>query len=121
MSYNFSLPGNCGCGSNNQSFYGTNMWNANSNNPGNQYSCGHQQACNGCIDVIKGICVLYTGSNLISLGINQNDDLNTILAKLNTAKSIQDIKNTNILAALNDINDRINVIDSGSHAPYTLL
>lgn len=113
---------NCGCsGNRHQSIYGTNMWNVNGNQPGNQYSCGHQQACNGCIDVIKGICVLYTGPNLTSTGINQNDDMNTILAKLNAIKTIQDTKNANILAALNDINDRINVIDSGTHPPYTLL
>lgn len=113
---------NCGCGGTNQGIYGTNLWNLNGNQPGNQYSCGHQQQCNGCIDVIKGICVLYTGQNLTSTGINQNDNLNLILQKLDALKAIQDTKNTNILTALNDINTRLNALESGTdHTPYTLL
>src|SRR5687767_1209062 len=103
MNYQIYFPNSCSCNSN-QGIYGTNMWNVNGNTPGNQYSCGHQQACNGCIDVVKGICVLYTGSNLVNTGINQNDDLNTVLAKLDALFAIQAAKNTNILAALNDIN-----------------
>jgi hypothetical protein len=121
MNYTIQFPGNCGCNGNNQGIYGTNMWNVNGNQPSNSSSCGHQQACNGCIDITKGVCVLYTGSNLTNTGINQNDDLNTILGKLDAIKAIQDTKNTNILAALNDINDRLNVLEGGSHAPYTLL
>jgi hypothetical protein len=119
----------CGCsGNRNQGIYGTNMWNVNGNTPGNQYTCGHQQACNGCIDIIKDICVLYLGSNLTNTGINQNDTLRTILAKLDALFAIQATKNANILAALNDINDRLNVVETenatpggGSHPPYTLL
>lgn len=107
----------CSC----QGIYGTNMWNVNGNQPGNQYSCGHQQACNGCVDVIKGTCVLYTGSNLTSSGINQNDDFNTCMAKLDAIKAIQDTKNDNILAALNDINDRLVVLEGSPHDPYELL
>jgi hypothetical protein len=127
MNYTIKFPGHCGCNYN-QGMYGTNMWNVNGNQPGNQPGCGHQQACNGCIDVIKGICVLYGGANLTSTGINQNDDLNTVIAKLNAIKAIQDTKNDNILAALNDLNDRMNVVETenstpggGSHPPYTLL
>lgn len=120
MNYNFNLSGNCGCNST-SGMYGTNMWNVNGNTPGNQTSCGHQQACNGCIDVVKGICLLYTGVNKANTGINRNDDFDTVVAKLDAIKAIQDTKNANILAALNDINARINVIDSGTHAPYTLL
>ncbi len=121
MSYSIQFPGNCGC-NNNQSIYGTNMWNVNGNQPSNSTSCNHQQACNGCIDIVKGLCVLYTGTNLTSLGINQNDDLNTIFSKLNALKVIQDTKNTNILAALNDVNTRLNALESGAdHIPYTLL
>ena len=128
MNYTIQFPGNCGCNGNQHGIFGTNMWNVNGNQPGNQPGCGHQQACNGCVDVIKGICVLYTGSNLTSTGINQNDDFNTVVAKLDAIKAIQDTKNTNILAALNDINARLNVVETenstpggGSHAPYTLL
>lgn len=117
---NYVFNPSCGC--NSQGIYGTNMWNINGNQPGNQYSCGHQQACNECIDVIKGICVLYTGSNLTNTGINQNDTLNTILSKLDVLQQTQATKNTNILAALNSINDRLNALESGpDHAPYTLL
>ena len=121
MNFNFNNPG-CGCGANRQSFYGTNMWNVNGNTPGNQQSCGHQQACNGCIDIVKGTCLLYTGANQTSTGINQNDDFNTVVQKLNAIKAIQDTKNANILAALNDINDRINTLAGGTpHPPYTLI
>lgn len=127
MNYNMNYSGHCGC---QQGMYGTNMWNINGNQPGNSTSCTHQQACNGCIDVIKGICVLYTGTNLTSTGINQNDTLNTALAKLDAIKAIQDTKNANILAALNDLNDRVNALElavippipgGGSHPPYTLI
>lgn len=136
---NISFSGHCGCGHShghghhhhhNHGIYGTNMWNVNGNQPGNQPGCGHQQACNGCVDVIKGICVLYTGPNLTSTGINQNDDFNTVVSKLNAIKAIQDTKNTNILTALNDLNSRVNalelavippIVGGGSHPPYTLI
>ena len=118
----------CNCGCHNQGIYGTNMWNVNGNIPINQTSCGHQQACNGCIDIIKDLCILYLGSNLTSTGINQNDTLRQILVKLDTLFSIQATKNTNILAALNSINDRLNVLEldaaipgGGTHSAYTLL
>lgn len=119
--YNNNYPGNCGC-TGKSGIYGTNMWNINGNQPGNQYSCGHQQACNGCIDVVKGTCLLYTGSNLTNTGINQNDDFNTVIAKLDAIKAIQDTKNANILIALNDINDRLNALEIGvDHPPYTII
>lgn len=111
---------NCGCSQ--QGIYGTNMWNVNGNQPGNQPGCGHQQACNGCIDIVKGLCVLYTGTNLTSTGINQNDTLNAILVKLDAIKGIQDLKNNKLLANINDLNDRVNTLEGGTpHAPYTLL
>lgn len=120
--YAIYFPNNCSCHGHNQGIYGTNMWNVNGNNPGNTGSCGHQQACNECLDTIKGICVLYTGSNLVNTGINQNDTLNAILVKLDALFAIQTTKNTNILAALNDINDRLNDLEGGpDHPPYTLL
>lgn len=121
----------CGCNNSNQGIYGTNMWNVNGNQPGNQYSCSQQQACNGCIDVIKGICVLYTGTNLINTGINQNDDLNTIMGKIDAFKAILDtrsttqdstqaITNRTILSILNDINNRLVALEGVAHIPYTL-
>jgi hypothetical protein len=123
MNYSISFPGYCTCAGNyNQGIYGTNMWNVNGNQPGNQTSCIPQSACNECLDIIKGLCVIYTGTNLTNTGINQNDTLNTILQKLDAIKQIQDTKNTNILAALNDINDRLNVLEPGAdHPPYSLL
>ena len=120
MNYAIYFPNNCGC-NHNQGIYGTNMWNVNGNNPGNSTSCGHQQACNDCLDLIKGLCVIYTGSNLTNTGINVNDTLNAILVKLDALFAIQATKNTNILAALNDINDRLNTLEGGSQDPYTLL
>lgn len=74
-----------------------------------------------CKKAIPSLCVKYNGPNLPNIGVNTDDTLNDILNKLDNLKMIQDLKNANILAALNDINARINVIDSGSHAPYTLL
>lgn len=127
MGYTVHFDNHCGC-NHNQGIYGTNMWNVNGNMPGNSTSCGHQQACNDCLDIYKDICIIYTGSNLTSTGINQNDTLRQILVKLDTLFAIQATKNANILAALNDINDRLNVVETengtpggGSHAPYTLL
>lgn len=127
MNYTINIPGTCGCNSN-QGIYGTNMWNVNGNLPGNNPSCSHQQACNGCIDIVKDICVLYQGGNLVNTGINNNDTLRTILAKLDALFAIQATKNTNILAALNDLNTRTNALETaeaipggGSHPPYTLL
>lgn len=122
MNYGIFLPNNCSCNSQNQGIYGTNMWNVNGNNPGNSTGCGHQQACNGCIDTPKGKCVIYTGTNLLNTGINQNDTLDQVLLKIDTVIGIQNQKNANILAALNDINTRINTLAGGTpHAPYTLL
>lgn len=121
MNYNICFPNNCGCNSSNQGIYGTNAWNVNGNYPVNTSSCGHQQTCNECLDFIKGKCVLYTGSNLTNTGINKNDTLDVILPKLDALFAIQATKNANILAALNDINDRLNTLESGTHAPYTLL
>jgi len=121
MNYSIYFPNSCSCNSN-QGIYGTNMWNVNGNQPGNQYSCGHQQACNGCIDIIKDICTLYLGANLVNTGINTNDDLRVIFQKLDAIKAIQDTKNTNLLAAINDLNTRVNTLAGGTpHPPYTLL
>lgn len=122
MTYNISFPGYCGCNKNNQGIYGTNMWNPNSNNPGNSQACGHQQSCNQCLDIVKDVCIYYLGSNLTSTGINTNDNLRVVIQKLDAIKAIQDTKNSNILAALNDINDRLNALEGGpDHPPYTLL
>lgn len=104
-----------------QGSYGTNMWNVNGNNSGNINPCGNQTPCNECIDLIKDKCILYTGINLADTGIDKNDTLAVIIAKLDAIKKTQDLKNTSLLAAINDINDRINAIDSGSHAAYTFL
>lgn len=127
MNYNISFPGHCGC-NRNQGVYGTNMWNPNHMYPNNSQSCGHQQACNDCLDIIKDLCVFYMGSNLTNTGINNNDNLRTVLQKLDALFEIQADKNDNILEALNDINDRVNALETdagipggGVHPPYTLL
>lgn len=121
MNYTIKFPGFCGCSSN-QGIYGTNMWNNAGNQPNNTSTCHPQAACNGCIDIIKGVCVHYTGPDLLNLGVNKNDDLDTILGKLDALKKIQDQKNTNLLAAINDLNARLNVIEPGpDHPPYTML
>lgn len=120
---NCSSCGDTANGSQNdsQGVYATNMWNINGNLPGGSITCDHQQACNECIDIIKGVCMMYTGANLTSLGISQYDDLDTILIKLNAVKVVQDTKNANILIALNDINTRLNIITGNAHSVYNLL
>lgn len=126
LNYSVSFPGDCGCGASGHTsscsqsdtgIYGANTQSTTTTNT----SCGHQQSCQGCVDVYDGKCTRYTGANMVSTGINNNDDLNIIIEKLDAIKSIQDTKNANILAALNDINDRLNILESGDHAPYTLL
>lgn len=130
MNYNISFPGHCGCHNHHHGVYGTNMWNPNYTNPNNSQACGHQQACNGCPDIIRGPCLWYTGTNLTNTGINQNDNFNLIIQKLDALFAIQATKNTNILAALNDLNDRVNALElavippipgGGVHPDYTLL
>lgn len=118
MSNCLGLP--CGGFTNNSSYPYTGNYLGFS--PSISNNCGHQQACNGCLEVIKSECIKYTGSNIVGIGVNQNDTLSEILVKLNTLKSIQDAKNTNLLSAINDINTRINTIAGGTpHAPYTLI
>lgn len=86
--------------------------------------------CSGTIVCKKKVpakCTIYNGVNLDAIGESTNTDLETIIAAINTElndlqanQQAQDIKNAAILVILNDINDRLNVIDSGSHAAYTL-
>lgn len=116
--YTISLSGDCG----GSGMYGTNMWNVNGNQPTNTQSCGHPSPCNGCVDTPKGSCVLYTGANKINTGINKYDTLDTIIGKLDAIKAIHDTKFTNALLAINDLNTRLNALESGTdHAPYSLL
>lgn len=127
--YNAPLGCNTGCQINPNNVCPPNsIYNTNISSPSYQtqttepVSCSHQQDCNGCVDAVKSICVIYTGLNLVSTGINTNDNLEDILVKLDAIKAIQDVKNANILVALNDINDRLNALESGSdHDPYTLI
>jgi hypothetical protein len=117
----------CNC-SYNQGIYSTNQWHTNANSPSYNYACGHQQACNGCLDIIKSGCIIYTGSNLTNTGINQNDTLSAILVKLDALQATQNTINTNLLAAINDLNDRVNALETdagivggGVHVPYTMI
>lgn len=130
LNYSVSFPGSCGCGQSscnscsscNSSYQGVYTANTCNTAPQTTSTCGHQQACNGCVDITKAECIQYTGSNLTSTGINKYDDLNIILQKLDALKAIQDAKNANILAALNNLNTRLNALEPGAdHAPYTLL
>lgn len=110
---------NCGCVTILPGVYSTNMWNVNST--ACPSDCGSTRPCNGCVDIIKGLCVLYTDVNLVNTGINKNDDLNAIIKKLDAIKKTQDDKNAKILEALNDINSRLNALENSTHAPYTLI
>lgn len=124
MSYN----SNCNCqnmpctcyGGYYQSVYGTNMWNINSQNANlPNTNCGHQQECSGCIDIYKGECVLYTDpQDLTNIGVPKNTTLNQALKNINSIQSLQDSVSANIIAALNDINQRIIAITGIPHANY---
>jgi hypothetical protein len=125
MSYTVFYPDNCGCNGSYKGIYGTNIWNPNYMKPNTNNACGHQIACGDCIDDVKSKCVYYTGPNLVNTGINQNDILDLVLQKLDAIKQVQDQKFIKVLANLNDINDRLNALESISgdppHPPYTLL
>lgn len=75
-----------------------------------------------CKRKIFSLCVAYNGPNLTNLGINTNDSLNDILAKLDNIKQAQDLKNQKLLDNINSINTRLNTLAGGTpHDPYTLL
>lgn len=74
-----------------------------------------------CKRKIYSLCVTYGGPNLSNLGINKGDSLDDILQKLDNIKQAQDNKNTKLLANINDINTRLNVLEGGTHVDYTLL
>lgn len=74
-----------------------------------------------CARKLYSLCVSYSGTNLTNTGINTNDTLNDILQKLDNIKQAQDLTNVKLLANINSINDRLNILESGTHIPYTLL
>lgn len=84
-------------------------------------NCGHEQSCSGCIDIVKTECIKYTDVNLVHLGVSKDSNLNEILVRLNTIKGVQDAKNAALLAAINNLNTRLNTLTGGvPFPPYTI-
>lgn len=80
-----------------------------------------------CSKQLPAFCTFYNGPVLTDIGLGTNVNVELILTTIsiaigtiNAALEAQSEINQNILDALNDINDRINVIDSGSHDPYEI-
>lgn len=80
-----------------------------------------------CKTRAKAICTYYAGPSLTGLGLTTNVNIELILTTislaiqtLNNAITSQGIKNVNILAALNDLNTRVNTANSTSNPPYTI-
>ena len=46
-----------------------------------------------CSELVDSRCVIYTGTDLTSIGVLQNDRLETILQKINTAISLLQVTN----------------------------
>lgn len=84
-----------------------------------------------CKKVIPAKCTFYKGSNLSDLGLTTDVNVQAVLYAINVVvgeikasillnKNSQQDTNANILAALNDINSRLNVLEGGSHPAYTI-
>ncbi len=84
------------------------------------YPCNPCSTTTVCKKTIPGKCTIYGGPNLTGLGLTTGMSVDVVLAAISVIIAEQTVTNANILTALNDINDRINVIDSGSHAPYVI-
>jgi hypothetical protein len=92
------------------------------------------QPCSTCSDTtvckkkVPAKCSIYNGTLLTELNLDAGANVEEILAAINTilgnyanSDTSQTYKNNNILAALNDINDRLNALEGGTaHAPYTI-
>jgi hypothetical protein len=88
-------------------------------------SCGTSTVCK---KKIPAKCSIYHGAILSALNLEEGanveeilEAINTLLENATTNKAIQEQKNNTIVAALNDINSRINALAGGTpHADYTI-
>lgn len=97
----------------------------------NTQSCAPCSTNVVCKKSIPAKCTFYNGSNLSNLGLLSNIDIelilftvNQVIGNINSTRlidnSAQNLKNVNILTALNDINSRLNALEGASHVPYTI-
>lgn len=88
------------------------------------YPCNPCSTTEVCKKKIPAKCTIYKGPALNGIGLTTDLNIELILATIsaviNQNNTSQATKNTNILSALNDINDRLNILESGSHAAYTI-
>lgn len=80
-----------------------------------------------CKKKIPAKCTFYQSATLVNLNLPTGTNIEAIIQVIDSAigvlkafQATQTTKNTNILTALNDINDRLNVLEGGSHAAYTI-
>ena len=119
----------CSCGNNpcqcNNPTYTYNWYNTAN------YPCNPCSTTTICKKKVPAKCVEYRGPNLTLLSLTTNVDveliISTMVSFLGTLQDtvannliLQNTKNANILAALNDINTRLNVLEGGIHPPYTI-
>lgn len=94
-------------------------WNTISN-----YPCNPCSQTDVCLKTVPAKCVIYNGPTLANLNLTAPQNVQLILSTIDIAigaiNSANALKFTNILTALNDINTRLNVLESGSHAPYVI-
>lgn len=102
-------PG-CGQASVNQGVYGSNMWNINSlTGP-----CSPKLPCKGCVDIINARCTVYTGPNKPGTGIDKNDDLETIINKIEQIKLAQDNRFQALYETLEALQEQIDNLQPAS-------
>ena len=105
----------CSCGNPNYSF----NWMSTEN-----YPCNPCSVTNVCKKKIPAKCTIYNGPALSFLELPTGTDIEVILSSIDSAlqsiSEAQELKNINILTVLNDINDRLNVIEGNTHPPYQI-
>lgn len=86
--------------------------------------CSNTQVCK---TQHKAFCTYYHGPELTALGLTTNINIELILTQislaiqtLQNAITQQNLKNANILTALNDLNARLNLEAGTSNPPYTI-
>lgn len=90
----------------------------------NTTNCAPCSSTEVCKKAIPAKCTFYKGSNLTNLGLLTNVNIELVLFTIDqlfgslSGETI--ITKSNILTALNDINDRLNVLEGASHPPYVI-
>lgn len=95
------------------------------------YPCNPCSTTQVCKKRIPAKCTFYEGPNLANLGLTSPSNLEAIVLATDQVlgllkdvqllgTSTQNTVNVNILIALNNINARLNVLESSSHPAYVI-